>query len=174
MINFNTMWDIPDPADWLANNPYGRRYFDLVMHQQRARINFSGDSEGGKQAADDYERIEAPVDRLSEANGVSSRVTGFPGRHKVMVDIDMEAMLVPTSTPGHHHLIINKEVSWGDYVMLLKALNNCGIISDGYTNVSIERGCTWLRTPWTRKGDTANEPVVQGDQQAVGVEESPY
>ena len=157
------MYDINDPATWLLNTPEGRQYRNLMHSQQRAKINFTGDSEGGKEAADDYERIEAPADKLADANGVSSRVTmlGTPtGYHKVMVDIDMEAMLIPTSTEGHYHLVIDKAVSWSDYVVLLKALNNCGIISNGYTNVSIERGCTWLRTPWTRKGDSSGEPTV--------------
>lgn len=89
---------------------------------------------------------------LNEANVVTSRV-GVGESHKVAIDIDMDAALVPSSTPGHFHLIIDRELSWTSYAQLLIALESAGLIQTGYLNASLKRGATVLRTPWTKKAD---------------------
>jgi hypothetical protein len=92
---------------------------------------------------------------LLEANSVSSRVfdriLGKSGMHKVVIDLDMDAALWETTTPGHHHLIIDHEMTWETYARLLTALRDAGLIEKGYWHASMDRKASWIRTPWTKK-----------------------
>lgn len=71
--------------------------------------------------------------------------------HTPLLDIDVPAALVPSSTPGHSHLYIDRPMTWQTYAQLLHALCDAGIIEPGYLRASLDRGHTALRTPWTRK-----------------------
>lgn len=90
---------------------------------------------------------EAP---LSRANLVSSRIAGSD-MHRVVLDLDMDAALIPSSTPGHYHLFIDTALPWWKYKQLLIALADAGVIEPGYKGASIKRGASWVRTPWTHK-----------------------
>lgn len=77
---------------------------------------------------------------------------GWPtGMSKVVLDIDLPAQLVPSSTPGHFHLYIDKEVPTDKYMRLLEVLAEVGIIEEGYKEASIARGFTAVRLPWIKK-----------------------
>lgn len=95
------------------------------------------------------------VPTLGEAEVVTSQVidkNGIrTGTHKLILDIDMPAVLVPSTTEGHYHLYIDHEMDWDTYVLLLDALSQAGIIQEGYFAASEDRGFTCLRTPWTKK-----------------------
>lgn len=94
------------------------------------------------------------TDDLSEAQVITSRVSGSDGWHKVVLDIDVPAQLIPSSTPGHHHLYIDvamREEVWAD---LVRALAKAEVIEDGYANASLERGFTAVRLPWIKKEET--------------------
>ena len=101
---------------------------------------------------------EPPEDRvecgLDEADVISSRITGS-SRHTVMLDLDVPARLVPSSTPGHSHLYIDRAMAWPEYEQLLKALAAAGVLEPGYVDASIERKHTALRLPWVKKDDRA-------------------
>ena len=93
--------------------------------------------------------------KLHLATGLSSRVRpqhNMPDMHKIVLDIDHDAALIESSTPGHFHLMIDKYVTWDDYKELLRALAKCGVIEEGYAGASIRRGATWIRAPWHKKG----------------------
>jgi hypothetical protein len=83
-----------------------------------------------------------------EANGFpfAAARTG----HKFLADIDLPVSIRETS-PGKHHLYIDKEISWRQMVILLEAFASAGIIEDGYVQASLDRGFTALRLPWIRK-----------------------
>jgi len=87
---------------------------------------------------------------ITESNVVTSRLRDVD-HHRVVLDLDMDAVLIPSSTPGHHHLIIDKTMPWSDYQQLLTGLCNAGLIQEGYYKASINRGATVIRTPWTKK-----------------------
>jgi hypothetical protein len=140
--------NIPNPYLWLANSDAGKRYREIVAGLRSATVKFEEDSEKVETAAP--QNIEADV-QLSDANGIGSEVVTRPGQHKVVLDIDHDALLVPSSTPGHHHLYINKSMSWDMYQEVLKVLASAGIIQKNYMYASIKRGGSWVRTPWTRK-----------------------
>lgn len=80
--------------------------------------------------------------------------------HMPMVDIDLQAVLLGSTTAGHHHLYVNHTVYWKDYKALLKAMAQVGLIEQGYCNVSIARGGTSLRAPWIRKGKESEDVVT--------------
>lgn len=67
--------------------------------------------------------------------------------HRPVLDIDFEARLVESSTPGHYHLYLDGvAVDHEDYMDLLKVLSRCGIIGPGYMAYSLDRGYTVVRT----------------------------
>jgi hypothetical protein len=95
---------------------------------------------------------------LTDANVVSSSVVPrrdfFVGsQHRPVLDIDLPVVLTESTTPGHFHLFIDKQMSWPVYVDLLKALAAAGIVEQGFVDVAIKRGSTMVRLPWVKKGD---------------------
>lgn len=87
---------------------------------------------------------------IADANIITSEVDGSD-KHKVVLDIDFPAKLVPSSTEGHFHLFIDKEVTEKQLFKLVKVLADVGVVEEGYYHASRERGYTAVRTPWTRK-----------------------
>ena len=87
---------------------------------------------------------------LIESDLVCSRMKDSD-MHIPVLDLDLDAMLIPSSTPGHHHLYIDKPMTWEQYVKLLDVLAEVGILERGYVNVSKKRRMTQVRTPWTKK-----------------------
>lgn len=87
---------------------------------------------------------------LNEANVVTSMIRDS-NLHTVVLDIDIPAALVPSTTPGKHHLYIDAPMPWSTYETLLKALADAGVIEEGYALASMSRGFTSVRLPWVRK-----------------------
>ena len=96
-------------------------------------------------------RLRADV---KNANLVSSLLTD--GRHAPAIDLDIPIRLVPSSTPGHHHLYIDKALTWREYRIFLRALYKIGLIDRGYYWAAIYRRATFVRCPWVAK--TKNPP----------------
>lgn len=99
-----------------------------------------------------------PAALLDGANLVSSNRKDLPprgegDRHAVLLDLDVPAFLIPSSTPGHSHLYINKALEQDKYFKLLDVLAECGILEQGYVDASKSQGGTFLRLPWVKKGD---------------------
>lgn len=98
------------------------------------------------------------VDNVADAEGVTS-YSGIADPeavaaqqvnailHRPVLDLDMNAALIPSATPGHFHLYIDNLVPWAAYEELLEALANCGIIEQGYADASIARGYSSARLP---------------------------
>lgn len=80
--------------------------------------------------------------------------------HRPVLDIDLPAQLVPSSTPGHFHLYLDVEVEHENYMLLLRTLALCGIIEPGYASASQERGYTAVRLPWVKKPDPAVQATI--------------
>jgi hypothetical protein len=89
-------------------------------------------------------------DPKADAEVVSSQIVGTD-EHIPMLDIDMDAVLLPSSTPGHHHLYIDKPIPWKKYKNLMKALADAGIIEEGYYTASVKRGYSALRMQGVKK-----------------------
>lgn len=86
--------------------------------------------------------------------------------HRPILDLDMDAHLVPSSSADHHHLYLDKVLTWSDYVKLLDVLAEVGIIEPGYRDASVAREFTAVRLPWITK---ANGPA-NGEYPAPEVE----
>lgn len=78
---------------------------------------------------------------------------GGPQLHRPVLDIDCPVTVVPSTTPGHHHLLIDKPLSWDEYAGLLDALAHARIVESGYVAASKRREHSAVRVPWLRKGD---------------------
>lgn len=98
----------------------------------------------------DYDGSHDTTEDIAEAHVITSNHLET-GKHRPILDIDFPARLIPSSTPGHFHLYLDKEMEWDAYERLLRALGRAGIIEPGYASASIERQYTSVRLPWIRK-----------------------
>lgn len=109
------------------------------------------------------DREHKPVDSLDDANVISSKVKGTT-RHKVIIDLDFPAALIPSTTEGHFHLYLDKELTSPEMEKLLVALHEAGIIAEGNMNQWHRFRAVFLRLPWVKKkdpevGDSENPKV---------------
>lgn len=87
----------------------------------------------------------------SEEFGIKPEHAWYPRTHKPVLDIDMPVKIFPSSTEGHFHLFIDKEMSWEDYCKLMNTMADVGLLEQGYVNASIARGYSAIRLPWIKK-----------------------
>lgn len=74
--------------------------------------------------------------------------------HAPVIDIDFPAVLIPSSTPGHFHLYLERPVKWSAYVRMLEAMSDAGLVERGYVRASVARGRTFVRKPTCTKPST--------------------
>lgn len=79
--------------------------------------------------------------------------------HKLVLDLDHDAKLVPSSTPGHHHLFVDKPLRWDQLVRVLCVLAEVGLVEPGYVSACIEQGHTSVRLPDVKR-ETPRTPVL--------------
>ena len=113
------------------------------------KVDFS--REGGYEEPE-VKREEVP---LKLANVISS--LGTDGLHYPVLDLDIPAYLVPSSTPGHSHLYLNIEIDADTYFELLDVLSGAGILESGYVAASEARGYSSVRLPWVKKDEGGDE-----------------
>lgn len=119
---------------------------------------------GGELPAYDGNEVEGhepePTNDLSDASLITSEIDTdsyfiLPSKgerlHAPVLDLDLNAALIPSSTPGHFHLYLDKAVPEDKYFALLDSLADAGIIEEGYAKVSKDRGYTAVRLPWVQK-----------------------
>lgn len=82
--------------------------------------------------------------------------------HKPVLDIDYSADLVPSKTPGHYHLYLNKPVEWRDYKRLIKALAKARLIEKGYAKAALRRRQTFVRMPTREKPTYSSSLDIYG------------
>lgn len=131
------------------------------LWKSKRRLWFSkriDDLKNGRDHLDGYHPVE-PKDRTEvttemEANLIGSQVPlKGPMRHddwtphRPVIDIDYPAQLVPSRTPGHYHLYLDKEISWAAYKKVLTALAEAGLIQHGYAAASIHSKQSFARVP---------------------------
>ncbi|AWY04876.1 hypothetical protein PBI_FLOOF_39 [Microbacterium phage Floof] len=80
--------------------------------------------------------------------------------HKIILDIDLPAQLIPSTTPGHFHLYIDKELPWHRLEPLLHALSDAGLVEEGYVGASVARQHTAARLPWVKKAKRSKEATT--------------
>lgn len=84
---------------------------------------------------------------------VAGDVENWTSLHYPVIDIDIPAALIPSSTPGHSHLYFAPKggISHEKLVKLLRVMTECGIVEDGYTDAVQDQGCSFVRLPWVKK-----------------------
>lgn len=138
---------------------------DPELHQARRELSWLSEHEHPLYSLEldsDYPTNEHPDDvsgmdpePLSQSvNTIGSPIVGRPGMHTVLVDIDHPVRVVQSSTPGHYHLYIDVPMPWWRYRKLLRAMSRAGLVEPGYYQAAVRRRATYLRLPWTRKGNS--------------------
>ena len=74
-------------------------------------------------------------------------------KHALLLDLDVPAHLIQSSTPGHSHLYVDVAIPESRYFALLDLLAECGVIEHGYAGASRAKGGSYLRLPWVKKED---------------------
>lgn len=126
------------------------------------KVDQFSDSEGHYNPTDEKRE---PVTDIRAANAIASRtfesLLSSDAVHKPVLDIDIPgSALIPSSTPGHFHLYLNRELTWANYAKLLTVLGEVGLLQKGYVDASLNRGYSAVRLPWITK-DTI--PPVNGE-----------
>lgn len=101
-----------------------------------------------------------PATSIAEANVSTSIREDAADRHALLLDLDVPAWLIPSSTEGHSHLYVDVSIPTAAYFALLDALADAGVIQRGYANSSKRRGGTALRLPWIKKPDTSEPKPI--------------
>lgn len=78
-------------------------------------------------------------------------IRALPGKGVINIEIGCDYALIPSSTPGHHHLILDVNLPWQKYNRLLQLSADTGIIEPGYAKASVRRKFSAIRPPWIRK-----------------------
>lgn len=99
-----------------------------------------------EELGDGYDDVEeSRVEASKQKANLISSMTKDGSGHKPVLDIDMEARLVPSSTKGHYHLFIDKKLSAKDYRMVLAVLVKVGIVQQGFLDGFDKRKATYVR-----------------------------
>lgn len=110
----------------------------------------------------------ASTESLERSNLVSSEigpgVLPLNGYHAPVLDLDYEAHLVPSSTPGHFHLFLDKPLTWLQYKRVLEVLGEVGLIEEGYAKASIARGHSAVRLPGQKRKYTRKELAIMREK----------
>jgi len=107
------------------------------------------DTQGSSNDADRHLHEERSPSTEVAANLISSLCKD--GLHRPVLDFDFPARYVPSSTPGHGHLYIDRPLSWEDYQQLIKVMAGIGLLEPGYVNAANERKATFVRPEWVFK-----------------------
>lgn len=99
-------------------------------------------------AREDYVPGEAPSNDLGEEEihppNLTSSTLYESNLHVLTVDVDFPCAVIPSSTPGHFHLMIDKTMTWDQYRTLLQAMADAGILQQGYVDASVARGASMV------------------------------
>lgn len=97
-----------------------------------------------------------------------------PSSKLPLLILNCKATLLPSSTEGHFHLFLDKEMSWKSYKKLLEILAQVTIIEEGYMRASVAREYSAVRLPWVKKGNPLTEELMQELGEEVPKGEAPF
>jgi hypothetical protein len=129
--------DAPELPIWLAQNQLS--YIDGLDEQEYVSDNH-----------------HEPAENFETANLISSKIKGTK-KHKVILDLDFDAALIPSSTPGHSHLYLDIDLTEDQMEKLVGVLHEVGIIAQGNVNQWDRFKALFLRLPWIKKSEGATE-----------------
>jgi len=124
------LWDAPS-----VNLPYGAS----GGPEMPARIAFAARARGRVMRA------------TSQSRATLVGSYGLDGKHWPVVDIDVPARLIPSTTPGHAHLYVNHPTTFPRLIAMLAGLAAAGVIDWTIVWTAIFRGMSCVRPPWVHK-----------------------
>lgn len=160
--------------NWLKNKQWLdivgglRAYKGMIMAGDPDSGSFPDSPPTGGNAAHSFQDQErerhrgTEVTDLIDAQVVTSETLANPFLHKVLLDLDVPAVLIPSTTPGHSHLYIDVDVPWEKLVDMLDAMAEAGVLEKGFVKAARARGFSTLRTPWTKKPERVQKKVRPG------------
>jgi len=80
-----------------------------------------------------------------------------------VIDIDLPARLVPSSTEGHYHLYIERPMPFEAYLAMLDAMVAAGVVEAAYVQHVRERGMSLCRPEWVKKPAPVVEPEAAAE-----------
>lgn len=92
---------------------------------------------------------QSDLSHLDVANLVSSET--HDGKQLPVIDCDYPIQAVPSSTTGHYHLYIDKELSWVQYKSLLDGLYGAGLIQEAWYYNALQERRSYVRLPHVKK-----------------------
>lgn len=101
-----------------------------------------------KCCANDPEYVDAP--REEDPTGTILGSLLPDGMQLPIFDLDFDCRLVPSRTPGHFHLYINKPLDEFKYLNILRSLAQAGIVQEAWVNRLDTHDRTFLRLPADR------------------------
>jgi hypothetical protein len=109
-------------------------------------------------------RKPEPLADLATANLITSVRRSDEGlkKHALLLDLDVPHVYLPSSTPGHGHLMIDLQLNHREWETVMLALADAEVLEKGYVDASIARGYSALRLPWIKKAppEPAPEPSI--------------
>lgn len=123
-----------------------------ILHTYELPGRHSGPEAGPEDGYDD----PGPRQRTKSLRRATLASSGLPhtGLHYPMLDVDHHVEVYASSTPGRHHIYIGHGLRWEQYMNLLQALVQAGLVEEGFARASEARGYSTLRLPWIRKQES--------------------
>lgn len=130
----------------------------MADNLQRAFVDFLINADSKEGPTD--ERVVKDDTEWEESTAISSLIRRGPnaGKHILLLDLDCDHVYVPSSTPGHGHLIVNEPMDVQAMLGVLDQLSYAGIIEEGFAKSARHRGAAWLRLPWVKKSWGPTDP----------------
>jgi hypothetical protein len=98
------------------------------------------------------------VESPALANLISSKTRSDTQRP--IIDLDFPHTYVPSNTPGHAHLYLNKEISQWRWFILMVGLYIGGVVDKGGFWWTLRRRSNFVRLPGVLKDDTLESPTL--------------
>ena len=113
---------------------------DGLLHNEILDLNEIGFEEKGIITGDNLRPPEKGHELL-----VSSLTEN--GLQAPVIDLDLPCRLVESSTKGHYHLYIDKEIHIDQYIKIIDALVEAGIVQEIHGNILKEVRQLYVRAP---------------------------
>ena len=77
-----------------------------------------------------------------------------------ILEVEFPIQLIPSTTPRHYHLYLDRKISWEQYVLVLESAHEAGIISIGFYEISIKNGQSMVLLPGKDRVKTTIGPRI--------------
>lgn len=104
----------------------------------------------------DYDGVTKVTEDVNQAQFILSSVDDGTTKteatkHRPIIDVDHRIQAVESTTPGHYHLYIDKEMTWSQFEALLEVFVEVGLVEPGYLRACKRDKASSVRLPWVKK-----------------------